>query len=55
VVEGPDPEYLDQAGTTTEEIDRTQQLVFAAIAERRGMTLDCSRDESGFHMTFARR
>jgi len=55
LVEGPDPEYLDQAGTTTEEIDRTQQLVFAAIAERRGMTLECRRDESGFHMAFARR
>ena len=55
VVEGPDPEYLEQSGTTTEEIDRTQQLVFAAIADRRGMTLECRRAGSDFYMAFARR
>ena len=55
VAEGPDPEFLEQSGTTTEEIDRAQELVFTAIAERRGMTLECRRDGADFHMTFARR
>ena len=30
-------------------------LVDAAIAERRGMTLECRREGADFHMTFARR
>jgi hypothetical protein len=55
VAEGPDPEYLEQFGTTMEDIDRAQELVHAAIANGRGMTLECRRDGSDFHMTFARR
>jgi hypothetical protein len=55
VAEGPDPGTLEQFGTTTEDVDRAQELVFAAIADRRGMTLACRRDGSDFHMTFAKR
>jgi hypothetical protein len=54
VVEGPDPEYLEVSATTTPEIDRTHELVFRAIAERRGMTLECRRDDAGLHLVLAR-
>ena len=55
VAEGPDPESLEQFGTTIEDIDRAQELVHGAIADRRGMTLECRRDGADFHMVFARR
>jgi len=55
VVEGPDPESLDSFGTRVADIDRTHELVFGAIAERRGMTLETRRDDAGLHLLFARR
>jgi hypothetical protein len=55
IVEGPAPDYLKASGTSVAEIDRTHELVFGAIAERRGMTLDCRRDQVGLHLVFARR
>ncbi len=54
VLEGPEHEYLDEYGTTVVEIDRTNELVFRAIAEGRGLTLDCHRDDAGLHLVFAR-
>lgn len=56
VLEGPDQEALAGSGMTRDEIDRTNELVFRAIAERRGMTLETRRDDSGgWHLVFARR
>jgi hypothetical protein len=55
VAEGPDPDALEQFGTSIEDIDQAQELVFGAIADRRGMTLECRRAGPDFHMTFARR
>ena len=54
VLEGPDPEALDAYGTTRDEIDRTNELVFRAIAEGRGMTLESRRDDAGLHLIFAK-
>ena len=54
LLEGPEHEYLDEYGTTVVEIDRTNELVFRAIAEGRGLTLDCHRDDAGLHLVFAR-
>lgn len=55
LLEGPDQETLDGSGVTRDDIDRTNELVFRAIAERRGMTLEAQRDDAGLHLVFARR
>jgi hypothetical protein len=54
VLEGPDRETLDAFATTREEIDRTNELVFRAIAEGRGMTLESRRDAAGLHLIFSK-
>jgi len=54
VLEGPEPEWLDNFGTSREDIDRGNELVFRAIAEGRGLTLECRRDDAGLHLVFAR-
>ena len=54
VLEGPDQEALDAFATTREEIDRTNELVFRAIAEGRGMTLEIRRDDAGLHLIFSK-
>ncbi|MEO8570085.1 MAG: hypothetical protein ABI553_00165 [Chloroflexota bacterium] len=54
LLDGPEQAWLDDAGTTCEDIDRTNELVFRAIAEGRGLTLDVRRDQAGFHLVFAR-
>jgi hypothetical protein len=54
VLEGPEHEYLDQFGTTVEDIDRANELVFRAIAEGRGLTLDSHREGDRLRLTFAR-
>lgn len=55
VIDGPDAEFLDSFGTTMVDIDRTNELVFRAIAERRGLSLECRRDDAGLHLVFRRR
>ncbi len=54
LLDGPEQQYIDEYGTTVPEIDRTNELVFRAIAEGRGLTLDCHRDDAGLHLVFAR-
>jgi hypothetical protein len=54
VIEGPEDEWLRQFGTTREESDRANELIFRAIAKRRGLTLGMQRDERGLHLVFAR-
>jgi hypothetical protein len=53
-LEGPDPEWLENSGTRVEDHDRVNELIFEAIARRRGLTLTCEREGSTFRMTFAR-
>jgi hypothetical protein len=54
VVEGPEDEWLRRFGTTREDSDHANELIFRAIAERRGLTLDVWREEGNFHLAFAR-
>ena len=54
VIEGPDKEWLDQSATALEDHDRANELIFRAIAERRGLTFEARRDEAGLHLVFAR-
>jgi hypothetical protein len=52
---GPEQGWLDEFGTTVAEIDRSNELVFAAIAERRGMTAAVERQDDEVRLTIARR
>lgn len=54
LLEGPDDESLEAFATTREDIDRANELVFRAIAEGRGMTLESRRDDAGLHLVFSR-
>ena len=54
LLDGPEQEYLDDFGTTVDDIDRTNELVFRAIAEGRGLRFDCHRHDSGLHLVFER-
>lgn len=54
LLEGPDDESLEAFATTREEIDCANELVFRAIAEGRGMTLESRRDDAGLHLVFSR-
>ena len=53
-VEGPEPDWLERMRTTIEELDRTNRLVFSAIAQRRGLKFRQERDGGTFRMTFFR-
>ena len=55
VIEGPEPDWLEKMGTAVEDLDRTNELIFRVIAERRGMTLEARRDGSRLTLTFAKR
>ena len=55
VIEGPDEESLNEWETKREDDDRAIELIFRAIAERLGMTLEARRDDAGLHLVFARR
>lgn len=55
VIEGPEPDWLENMGTAVEDLDRTNELIFRVIAERRGMTLEARRDGSMLTLTFAKR
>jgi len=54
VLEGPEQSWLDGWGTSRDDIDRTNELVFRAIAEGRGLTLEFRREDDGLHLVFAR-
>jgi len=54
LVEGPEQQWLDDFGTSLEDLDRVNELIFQAIAEGRGMTLESRRSAEGLHMVFAR-
>ena len=54
-ISGPDQEWLDQMGATTAELDRTYELIYSAIAKRRGLTLSTERTGGTLRLTFERR
>jgi hypothetical protein len=53
-VDGPEQEWLDSMGTTLEELDRTNALIFGAIADRRGLSFRNEREGGTFRMIFSR-
>jgi hypothetical protein len=52
-IAGPDQEWLDE-GATAAELDRAYELVYSAIAKRRGLTLSAERTGDTLRMTFER-
>jgi hypothetical protein len=55
VIEGPEADWLENMGTAVEDLDRTNELIFRVIAERRGMTLEAQREGSRLTLSFAKR
>jgi hypothetical protein len=53
-IEGYDQDWLDDSGTTVEELDRTNELIFSAIAERRGLSYTQNRDGNTLRMEVKR-
>jgi hypothetical protein len=51
---GPDQETLDDMATTTEDLDRSNELIFSAIAQRRGLKLTTARTGDTLRLTFER-
>jgi hypothetical protein len=54
-IAGPEQEWLDEMGTTREELDRTNELIYSTIAKRRGLSLTAERAEGNLRLTFSRR
>jgi hypothetical protein len=54
VIEGPDPEWLEGTGLTTEDSDRANELIFRQIAGNVGLHLEARRDDEGLHLTFSK-
>ena len=51
---GPDQAVLDDMGTTVEDIDRSNEVLFSVIAERRGLTVSFERSADTLRLTFER-
>jgi hypothetical protein len=51
---GPDQETLDDIAATTEDLDRSNELIYSAIARRRGLTLTTARTGDTLKLTFQR-
>jgi hypothetical protein len=54
VIEGPDPEWLTEAGVTLEDNDRANELIFRKIVEHLGLTLEVRRDGDQLHFILSK-
>jgi len=54
VIEGPDPESLEETGVTRDDSDRANELTFGRIAAHLGLTLEVRRDEAGLNLVLSR-
>jgi hypothetical protein len=54
VIEGPEAEWLEQAGVSREDTDRANELIFRRIADHLGMSLEVRRDGERFHIILSR-
>jgi hypothetical protein len=54
LIEGPDPEWLKDAGVSIEDNDRANELIFRHIAEQLGLALEVRRDDRGLHLVFSK-
>jgi hypothetical protein len=53
-IEGPESDWTDAMGTSVEDLDRANEIVFSTIARRRGLTLTQEREGGTFRLTFER-
>lgn len=53
-VDGPESVWTDSMGTSIEDLDRVNEIIFSAIARRRGLTLTRERTGSTFRLVFER-
>ena len=53
-IEGPEQEWLEDMGTTVEDLDRANELIFSPIARRRGLALTHEREGKLLRLTFAK-
>ena len=53
-LEGPDPEWIEAMNVSVQDVDRVNELIFDAIATRRGLTYGQERTGNTLRMTFAR-
>ena len=53
-VDGPESEWTEAMGTSVEDLDRTNEIIFAAIARRRGLKMTQERSGSSFRLVFER-
>ena len=53
-ISGPEQEWLDEMGTNIEDIDRSNEVLMAVIAKRRGLTSSAERSGDTLRFTFAR-
>lgn len=54
VIDGPDPEWLEDSQLTREDVDRANELIFRGIAEHIGFQLEARRDPDGLHLVFTK-
>lgn len=54
LIEGPDPEWLNDTGVAVEDSDRANELIFRHIAQRLGLALEVRRDDRGLHLVFSK-
>jgi hypothetical protein len=53
-VDGPEQEWIDAMKTTAEDLDRVNEVIFRAIASRRGLSYSQEREGGAFRMIFAK-
>jgi hypothetical protein len=53
-VEGPEADWTEAMGTSIEDLDRTNEIIFSTIARRRGMTLTQERTGTTMRLVFER-
>ena len=53
VIDGPDPEWLEESGVAIVDHDRANELIFRRIAEHVGLSFESHRDAGGLHLTFS--
>jgi hypothetical protein len=53
VIDGPDPEWLDNAAVSIEDVDRANELIFRRITEHLGLSFEARRDDGGLHLIFS--
>lgn len=53
-VEGPEADWCEAMGTSIEDLDRTNEIIFSAIARRRGLSMTQERIGTSFRLIFER-